>query len=55
MLIFSAGIAFSLEQDDFGKSGGPKLIQEGHAFLGPSDSGKPVGEIGLRLGRERFF
>ena len=54
MRIFSAGVAQGAQEFSFSKTGGPELGQEGTAFPGSGNSGKPVRFVGFLLRRQRL-
>lgn len=52
--VFGTGIAQCPQDMSLSKASPVELSQKGHAFLGPGNSGKPVGFTLLNLGGERF-
>ncbi len=51
-VINRSGIAHGSENGGLTKSGGLEFVEEGHAFFGARDSGKPIGLVGPILIRE---
>ena len=52
--VLRAGIASRSENNRVRKTSRSKLLEEGAALLGASNSGEPVGLAGLNLWREGF-